>query len=120
MRFVLLATALQAAFSTATLTARTLDASTQIEKFLAKHDGEPGFGLDGNNVTKTDETEVETRSLQARALGRAFLVNRCDYDVWLWSVDGKVMTSFVKHQVRSSQLLGFQRCHQGQPTKPIH
>ncbi|PVI01782.1 hypothetical protein DM02DRAFT_524252 [Periconia macrospinosa] len=32
---------------------------------------------------------VASRSLEARGLGNAIFENRCSYDVWIWSVDGK-------------------------------
>lgn len=87
--------ALQATIASATVfhtPEGTLDSATRLEAFLKEHIDEPGFGENGQNVTSpvpTEGTTIKSRSLEARGMGNAIVSNRCDYDIWVWSVDQK-------------------------------
>ncbi|KAF2640575.1 hypothetical protein P280DRAFT_400456 [Massarina eburnea CBS 473.64] len=41
-------------------------------------------------------TTVQSRDIEKRAFGKATLENRCSYDVWVWSVDGKGSSKAIK------------------------
>jgi hypothetical protein len=65
----------------------SINPTSRIEGFLKSHTPEDIKDL-------LSKGKIVSRDLERRAFGKAILENRCSYDVWAWSVDGKVRVHY--------------------------
>lgn len=78
-KLCILASALQVVFASTTLIERTTNIETPLAQWI-------GDDLDVRSTNQNLENDIQTR----QAYGNAIVSNRCNYDVWIWSVDQNV------------------------------
>ena len=72
----------------AVLAAASVNTDTQITHFLHGYTGQTK--QNGVPIVEGNSFALTTKNRKREGLGNAIIGNRCDYDVWMWSVDQNV------------------------------